>query len=280
MSQLIRALECQLGVTLIDTLGRRPVLTDAGRFLAARAEGILLGAVMLERELSEFAAARAGELHLGATLTIGTYTVPALLARFARRHPAVQVHVAVANTAVTAARVRQGRLGLALVEGPLEDDGLDVVPYQKDRLLLVLPTRHHLAGRSVVAPQELEGETFVWREQGSGTRALAEQKLTKAGITLRSTLALPSGEAVARAVEAGLGLAILSHLVVEHAVAAGRLAVTEIAGVDLRRTFRIVTLRGRTLSPAAHAFIGLARPPEQDVPREVTIAASGQPSEP
>ncbi|MCL4508176.1 MAG: LysR family transcriptional regulator [Chloroflexi bacterium] len=270
VTQQIRALERLLGVTLVDVVGRRTILTNAGQFLAARAEALLSGAAALEREMGEFAAARTGELYLGATLTIGTYTLPALLARFARRCPAIRVHVAVANTAITAARVRHGRLDLALVEGPLDDDDFDAIPYQDDCLLLVMSPCHHLAGRAQVHPQELEGEPFVWREQGSGTRALAEQKLARAGLVVRSATSLPSGEGVARAVQAGLGLAILSELVVEHAVASGRLAAAEIAGVDLRRTFRIVTLRGRTLSPAARDLIEVVR--DQDA--GVAIASS------
>ena len=72
-------------------------------------------------------------------------------------------------------------------------------------------------------------------------------------------LELPSGEGVARAVEEGMGLAILSQLVVENAVREGRVVAADIAGVDLRRTFRLVSLRARTLSPAARAFMAVAR---------------------
>lgn len=259
VTQQVRALERGFGVRLVDVVGHRPVLTDAGRFLAARARDIMTATAALEREMGEFTAVRTGELSLGATLTIGAYVLPPLLARFTERHPGVIVHVTVANTAAMAERVRGGTLGLALVEGPVQGDDLEIVPFQEDRLVLVAPPDHPVTAAPPVDPRALDGAPFIWREQGSGTRALAERALGTAGVTPRLVLEMPSGEGVARAVEAGIGLTILSEMVVEPAVRAGRLAAMDIAGVDLRRTFRLVSLRGRTLSPAARAFAALAR---------------------
>lgn len=257
VTQHVRALERQYGVALVDVVGRRPVLTDAGRFLALRAREVIGGMAALEREMGEFAAVRAGTLALGATLTIGSYVVPALLARFTAAHPDIVVQVEVANTATMAARLRAGAVGLALVEGPLEGDDLVITPFQEDRLRLAVPQGHRLSRRSEVAPQELAHEAFVWREVGSGTRALAERALAAAGATPRAVLELPSGEGVARAVEAGMGVAILSELVLERPMAQGRLVALNIAGIDLRRTLRVVHPRCRTLSPAARAFVAL-----------------------
>jgi DNA-binding transcriptional LysR family regulator len=259
VTQQVRALERHFGVRLVDIVGRRPVLTDAGHFLAARAENLLGNMAALEREMGEFAEARGGELYLGATLTIGAYALPALVSRFSAAHPRVATRVEIANTAIMAERVRTGALTLALVEGPLEDLALEIVPFQTDRLVLVAPPDHRFAGRARVSPRELADEPFVWREQGSGTRALAERLLAAAGVHPRAVLELSSGEGVARAVELGLGLAILSRLVVERAVAAGRLLALDIEGLDLARTFRVVYLRGRTLSPAARALVVLLR---------------------
>lgn len=259
VTQQVRALERHFGLRLVDIVGRRPVLTDAGRFLAERASVLLDSLGAIEREMGEFADVQGGELRLGATLTIGSYVVPALLGRFAEAYPAVRLRVEIANTARMALRIASGELGLALIEGPVDDPTLDIVPFMDDRLCLVVPQGHRFAGRTQVDPAELAGEPFVWREAGSGTRATAEGALAVAGILPPVVLDLPSGEGVARAVEEGLGLTILSWLVVERAVAEGRLAAVDLVGIDLRRTFRLVTVRGRTLSPAARAFASLAR---------------------
>src|SRR5579875_1688824 len=139
VTQQVHALERQLGVRLVDVVGRRPVLTDAGRFLADRAADVLTGVDALEREIGDFAAARTGQLTLGATLTIGAYVLPGLLARFAAAYPGITVHVEVANTAAMIERIRSTGLGLALVEGPANGDDLAIVPFQTDRLVLVTP---------------------------------------------------------------------------------------------------------------------------------------------
>jgi DNA-binding transcriptional LysR family regulator len=259
VTQHVRALERHFGVKLFDLVGRRPVLTDAGRFLASRTMDILGNVAALDREMGEFARVRNGELRLGATLTIGAYVLPTLLARFSVQYPGVTTRISVANTPAIIELVRNGALGLALVEGPLQDDDLVIEPFQDDRLVLIADPENPIAATTPVDPRLLHGEPFIWREAGSGTRALAERGLSALGVTPRTVLELPSGEGVARAVEAGMGLAILSPLVVEHAVRERRLIAADIAGVDLRRTFRLVSLRARTLSPAAHAFIAVVR---------------------
>jgi DNA-binding transcriptional LysR family regulator len=253
VGQQVRALERQFGVKLVDIVHRRPILTEGGAFLAARAGDVLGTMAALEREMREFAAARSGELHVGATLTIGTYVLPERLARFAKSNPGVRVHVEVANTSEMAKRIQSGNLSLALVEGPLADEGLSIEAFQSDELVLVLPPNHQYADKRIVA-SDLEREPFIWREQGSGTRAIAETALGAAGVYPPVILELPSGEGVARAVEAGLGVTILSRLVVERAVEDGRLATAEVVDLNLARTLRLATVHGRTLSPAARAF--------------------------
>jgi DNA-binding transcriptional LysR family regulator len=259
VTQQVHALERHFGVALIDVVGHRPLLTDAGRFLAARARDLLGTSDMLDREMGEFAAARGGDLHIGATLTIGSYVLPSLLARFALANPGVRVRIEVANTRDTAGRIRAGELSLALVEGPIADPTLEIEPFQEDLLCLVTPPGHCLTGMSQVVAADLASEPIVWREHGSGTRAIAEAALAAAGVHPPVALEMPSGEGVARAVEAGLGVAILSRLVVERAVAEKRLALVAVTDLDLQRTFRLVRVRGRTLSPAARAFVSLIR---------------------
>lgn len=98
---------------------------------------------------------------------------------------------------------------------------------------------------------------MVWREQGSGTRALAEDALARVGVTPTVAIELPTGEGVARAVEAGIGAAILSELVVEQSLRDKRLVAVALDGLDLTRTFRLVLPVGRTPSPATLAFTAL-----------------------
>lgn len=137
VTQQVRTLERQLGVRLVDVVGRRPVLTEGGRFLAARAREILANAASLEREMREYALAQAGELRVGATLTIGSYTLPQILARFKEEHPGLTIQARIANTEAMAGLVAQGGLSVALIEGPLADDRFEMRPFWEDRLVLL-----------------------------------------------------------------------------------------------------------------------------------------------
>jgi DNA-binding transcriptional LysR family regulator len=259
VTQHVRALQRHFRVKLVDLVGRRTVLTDAGRFLAARAEVLLGNVAALEREMREFADVRAGELRIGATLTIGTYRLPDLVARFRAEFPNIRLRVEVENTHAMAFAVKAGRVSLALVEGPLVDDELEIEPYANDELVLVVPAAHPFAQRAKpIRAAELANVPFVFREEGSGTRDQVERALAGAGVQPDITLSLPNGEGIVRAVELGIGVAIVSRIVAEAAVRAGRIARVRVRDLELRRTFRLVRLRRQTPSPAALAFALLA----------------------
>lgn len=252
----VRALQEHFAVPLVDIVKRRPVLTDAGRFLAQRARGVLEDVGTLEREMQEFTSARTGRLQLGATLTIGNYLLAPLLAAFKAQHPHANVNVHIANAVRLAAHLKSGRASVALAIGQIEDPAFDVIPFAEDHLVLVVPaTGHRLSKRRTVRAAELENEVFVAREAGSATRIIAERELAAKGVHVTTEMVVPSLEGVSRAVEAGLGIAFLSWLVAERAVSEGRLNVVEIKDLDLRRTFKIVSLRDRTMSPMAAEFV-------------------------
>jgi DNA-binding transcriptional LysR family regulator len=259
VTQHVRALEQHYGVKLIDIVGRRMQLTQAGAFFAEHAQRVLDVAAALERDMREFADVESGELRLGATVTIGSYGLAAIVARFHERYPSITLNVRVENTRRIAGDVLHGALSLALVEGEIEDPALDVVPYQKDVLTLVVPNGHRFARRrKPVQPHDLAAERFVAREEGSGTRALFEVVLRRAGIVPNVVLALPTGEGITEAVEAGVGIAVVSSLVTRAAVDAGRLRIVDVAGLDFRRTLQLVRRKRLTPSPAARAFANIA----------------------
>lgn len=260
VTQHVRALTGHFGTPLVDMVGRRPVLTDAGVFLARRAVDVLAGVATLEREMREFADAQCGTLDIGVTVTIGNYAVLPALAAFRAAHPAATLRITVANTVAIEEAIRAQRFGIALVEGPIRDPEILVEPYATDELTLIVPMHGHaFSGRNAIDPAELSRAAFVAREEGSGTRTVAEDALRLAGVTPDVVLALPSAEGVARAVEAGLGVAILPRIVVERAVAAGRVHEVRVTGVDFTRPFSIIRLRERTPSPLAQRFLAMLR---------------------
>jgi DNA-binding transcriptional LysR family regulator len=252
----MRALAEHFDVPLIEIVKRRPILTDAGRFLVERSRAVLQDVQTLEREMTEFTSARSGSLDIGATLTIGSYTLAPVLAEFEAAHPEARVSVHFANAARLARYLKTRRINIALAVGEMDDPDFDSIPFGEDHLVLVVPASgHRLSERRTIKVADLAGERFVAREASSATRIVAERALAAHGVELTSQLTVPSLEGVGRAVEAGLGIAFLSWLVVERGVNEGRLHVVDIRNLDLRRQFMLLTLKERALSPLAKRFV-------------------------
>ena len=254
VTQHVSNLAREVGVQLVDVVNRRPVLTDAGSYLAERARTIVDALATLDADMAEFKQAKSGMLRVGATLTIGTYLMPDLLASFWRERPQIRVDVRIANTNAIAHLLRTHELGLALVEGIIADEAIATAPFSEDELVLITGANGPLRDRRKLRAAELESVPFVSRESGSGTRDLGYEALLRTGVRPPIILELPSGEAILRAVEAGLGAAILSRFVVERAARAGSVKRIDITDLPLRRSLFIAATRGRTLSPLARAF--------------------------
>jgi len=256
----IKALSAHFGVPLVEIVRRRPVLTDAGIFLASRSRMLLEDLELLEREMNEFTSARTGQLTIGATLTIGNYALPELLSRFRAEHPDAHFSVRFGNAGRLMRLLRERQINLALAIGEWADDAFEYETFDEDRLVLVVPVSGHpLSARRSVRAAELAGEHFIARESGAATRVIAEREFAALGVQIETHLVLPSSEGVSRAVEAGLGVAVLSWLVVERAVTDGRLHAVEIRDLDLRRDFNLVTVKGRLHSPLAAEFVAMLR---------------------
>jgi DNA-binding transcriptional LysR family regulator len=258
VTQHIGNLAREYGVALVDLAGRRAIFTDAGLYLADRARAIVEAAAALDTDMREFEAAQMGTLRIGATLTIATYVLPELVARFTRDRPSMHVDVRVGNTGAIAAMLRAHELSLALIEGIVSDEAIATLAFSDDELALIDDARgSHLQRRERVKAADLHGVPFVSREPGSGTRDLGYEALTRLGILPRVTLELPNAEGILRAVEAGLGIAILSRIAAQDALRRGSVRVARIADLPLRRSFFLAGTRGRTLSPAQLAFANM-----------------------
>jgi DNA-binding transcriptional LysR family regulator len=252
----IRALSDHFGVPLVDIVKRRPILTRAGRFLAQRSRSVLESVAALEREMERFTAGETQPLILGATVTVGNYILTPLLAEFEANHSHGDIDVRYENPAQLAALLRSREASIVLGSDLPKDDDFDARPFAQDHLVLIVPAKgHRFSRRRTVRAADLIGEVFVSREADSPTRLLAERALREHGVRVHTKLVVPSLEGVVRAVEAGLGVAIVSWLVVERLLQHKRVHAVEIRDLDLRRQFEVVTLRDADMSTNALAFI-------------------------
>ncbi len=253
-SAAIAALETRHGVRLFDRVGRGIVLTDTGRLFLEEAKGVLARAAAAEQALDDMAGMRRGVLRLVASQTTAAYWLPPILAAFRARYPQVAIDLAIANTEIAAARVREGEAELGIVEGAVDDPSLALWPIGEDRLVLVQATE----SQGPVDADTLRAARWVMREAGSGTRSVLDEALRRLTIdpaSLDVALVLPSNESVRTAVEHGAGIAALSALVVAPAIAAGALHAL---AVDLgTRPFYGLRHKARYRSRAVQALLDL-----------------------
>jgi len=258
----VQALEERFGTKLLNRTTKRLELTEAGHRLLPQARK----AVELMRETDEmmtkYIEDLKGRLQFAASLTIGEYVLPRLLGTYLRRFPDISVDMKVMNTTEIIEAVAHQGLDFGIIEAPCDMPGFDAQAVMDDELLLIVPANHPFASREQVSLEEAIREPLVLREKGSGTRQIIEEELQRHGVTeerLRVVSEFGSTGAVKSAVEAGLGLSLLSVWTIKHELALGLLKPVRITGVSFRRQFYSVRLRSSLLPMPAVTLLNELR---------------------
>ena len=250
-SAALADLENVLGVPLFDRVGRRLMLNENGRALLPKAGSLLDQAAEMEHL---FAGEHDAPLRVAASLTIGEYLLPGLLARWKGEHPASPAHLMIGNTTEVIAAVAAFNVDVGFIEGPQTHPRLIVRPWLTDELVIVAAPTHALAGRTA-SLRDLREATWALREPGSGTREAVERWLLERVGSLRVDFELGSPEAIKRLVAAGVALGCLSREVVARELTHGTLV--ELATRLPRATRRLVMVlhRDKHLGRGAEDFV-------------------------
>lgn len=260
LSRQIAALEEACGERLFERLSRGMRLTPAGEVTLRYAERIFALADELSAALAEFRGLQVGKLLVGASSTPAEYLLPPLLITYRERYPGVAVRLVTGNTATIVDYIAQHALDIGVIGSlpPQPMDGVNFAPLAEDELVVVAAPGHpfHVRG-TPIRPRALMRATFITREAGSATRAMAEHYATTLGVRLAPALELGSTGAVKRAVMGGSGYAILSRHALTSELAAGHLAVVPVAGWDCRRLLYLVQRASHVPSRAEQAFLEL-----------------------
>ena len=246
VSQAIAEIEADCGARLFERLGKKLYITGEGDRLLRYARPITGLFDEMERAMRN--AGRAVCLRVGATMTVGSCVLTPLLDSFEAKHPQVQVQAVVDNTHAIEEMLLDSRLDLALVEGEIHSPDLLVRPVIRDELVLVCPPDHPFARRAGILAEELEGQPFILREEGSGTRARLEEFLKSRDIAIVPKWICYGADPILAAVEGGQGLSVISRRLVECRAAGGRLAIVPVRDAALERAFSLVYHTDKFLS--------------------------------
>ncbi|HUP04589.1 MAG TPA: LysR substrate-binding domain-containing protein [Bryobacteraceae bacterium] len=250
MSQALAELENQLQRRLFDRHGRRIVSNAAGRELLPAAQQVLDRV----RDMEAGASRRRLDVRLCASLTVGNYMLPPLIARYAKRRRDAQFHVEVGNTDEVVESLRRFESDAGWIEGVARHPELNAFAWREDRLAVVAPPGHPLAGRRATPPA-LAAARWVLREKGSGTRQVFEDAI-EGKFELRDVpVELGGIGAVKRAVLHGAGLGCISLSAVEPELRSGQLRRVHVPWLDLRRQITLLVHREKYVDPALREFL-------------------------
>ncbi len=257
----IRQLEEQFDTRLFDRAHNRVSLTDAGERAFEYAENIFEQYSEMENAIREITGDISGSLVIGASTTVAEYMLPALLGDFKQQNPEVKMRLQVGNTEGIVSMVENNTIDLGVVEGPVNNKSLQVEVCRKDQLVAVVSPNHPLSKRKKVSLADMMKHPFICRESGSGTREVISEKLRSAGLDRQSvsnTLELGSPESIKGAVEAGMGVSILSSVSVIKEVELGTLVAIPITP-KIQRNFSFVRQRNKFRAPAMEELLEFAR---------------------
>jgi DNA-binding transcriptional LysR family regulator len=260
VSQHIQALEQHFQTELFVRRGRQMVLTDAGEALVPLARRLVDWSVRIDETMESLRGEVYGHLKVGCSTTSGKYVLPFLLTSFMRRHPQVTASCQVKPRREAVEELCDGLVHLALASptdfcGPVE-----FRKFISDPIRLIAPTDHRWARRRSIEASELFEADFIMREEGSGTYEVAAEGLATIGVQieeLHTVLTLGNSEAIALAVEKGLGVGFVSQIVITRLVA-GRVAPVEVRGLCMQQDVYIgrnTSLPGTTAQNAFWDFV-------------------------
>jgi len=257
----VRQLEEYFNTRLFDRTHNRISLTAAGERVYEYAVQIFDLYAKMDNAVRDITGEISGVLIIGASTTIAEYMLPALLGDFNKKYPDVNVHLKVSNSDGIVSMVENNDIDLGVVEAPVMNKNLVVENCRNDRLVAVVYPAHELASKKKIMVQDLVTQPYIAREEGSGTREVIEEYLAGTGMKpadLSVTMELGSPEAIKGAVEAGMGVSIVSEVTIHKELQLGTLVSLEL-DPPLERPFSFVHQKQKFRQRAMDELLEFAR---------------------
>jgi len=254
----IKKLSGTVGVPLVEQIGKRLYLTDAGRRLHESCEEIFRVFATLDESLSAMRSLESGRLRL-AVSTTGICFAPRLLGAFVRLHPGIETSLQAHNRQTLVDRLKSNEDDLYLFADAPEMESVVAQELLPNPLVVLARDDHPLAAERNIPFQRLATESFLLREEGSGSRRIAMRLFAAHRFSPRIQMELPTNEAIKEAVLAGLGVTIMSRHTFGLDPESSRYLCLDVEGFPLENHWYLVYPQGKQLSPVARAFLDFAR---------------------
>jgi len=257
----IRQLEEQFNTRLFDRTHNKVTLTDVGKQVYSYSDRILKLYEDMTHSITEMTGDVSGSVTLGASTTIAEYMLPLLIGEFKVKYPEVMINLRESNTEDIVNMVENNDIDLGVVEAPVLNKNLVVENCRNDRLVAIVPPQHELSGQREVRLKDLLKYAYIAREEGSGTREVIEEYLSSAGLKpsdVHVAMELGSPEAIKGAVEAGMGVSIVSEVTIHKELKLGTLVALDLE-LPLERPFSFVHQKQKFRQRAMDELLEFAR---------------------
>ncbi|MCO6413886.1 MAG: LysR family transcriptional regulator [Thiogranum sp.] len=249
----VKQLSETVGLPLLEQIGKQLYLTEAGKIVAVACHDLFDRLEQLSQELMTYQGMEKGVLRVS-ILTTAKYFVPRLLGEFSKQHPGIDVSLFVGNRKALLERLAINDDDLYILGEPPASAKVHAIPFAPNPAVVIAHPDHPLVGETAIAPARLANESFIAREEGSGTRLACEDFFRRHRTQLRIWMEMGSNEAIKQTVAAQLGISVVSRNTVLSELANGELALLDVKGFPLERKWYVVCAQKKFLTPAATAF--------------------------
>ena len=254
VSQQIKQLEEQTEIALLERIGKKIYLTEAGKALYEYAITTLSQKKDIEETIEQLKDLQTGHLHIAVVSTANHFVIR-LLAAFAQHYPKIQISLDVTNRSDLLQLLANNECDWAIMGQPPLDRQIEATHFLDNPLVVIAACQHPLVARAQKIPlKRLSEEKFIVREQGSGTRRAIEKFFNQHQLPFHTTMVMSNNRAIKHAVEEGLGLAIVSLHTLEIELRANSLKVLDVAHFPIMRKWYLVQNRNKQLPPIARVF--------------------------
>lgn len=260
LSQQLRTLEGRLGASLIDRTGQDVQLTPLGRDIAARARNIIVQVKDLSDLARRAGGGLGGTLRFGITPTLGPYLMPPIVAALHRQHPDLRLHIREGIPDDQVREIMRGQLDMMLCPLPVDAPGIVIEPLFAERLFVIAPPDHPLAGKRSVPAEALKGEGFLSLDRRHHYHRQTRAICDSLGAHILHDYEGTSLDSIRQMVGSGIGLALLPERYLRaESIGSEVVAALDIAGWKMQRSIAAIWREGAAFSAGFHTIANFMR---------------------
>ncbi len=253
----IQRLQEHYEIKFVHHIGKKLVLTDAGEVLFKIAEKIFEMESQAEESIRDFQQRKRGHIRILSSESFGDYYLPHILIPFSKVYPLVRISMNILPTEQVVENTATLNNDIGFISYPVENKKLSVKEVLEDQLVIITPLNHPLAKKSSLAARDLENQLIIMHETGSAPRRAIEDYIRTHNISVKIPLEISSNRAIKRAVEEGIGIALISRKVANEQIQAGRLKAIPISDASMYRKFYIVHHKDKYIPETLQRFLDM-----------------------